>query len=230
MSRLYGGEVDEKRWKITEIDNENYHTYKLIDKEKEEIYLLRNIIGLEQVTEDEFLVYKRYNRDEFMITRYKLVDSIFQKIFEKEFTNFEFINDDRILFRYVDKSANYRCSGIYSIEDNNYVEDGKWLDGSIIDVYKDKETDTIKLFVQIVVPSYRLGNQELIFTVNPNTLEPNSLCYSLLRDSFINVKTKEDVLKIKKEDQKYADIISNYMFEQDSICRENAKEKILKNT
>ena len=55
MSRLYEAKVDEKRWKIIETDNENYHTYKLIDKEKEEIYFLRHIIGVEQITEDEFL-------------------------------------------------------------------------------------------------------------------------------------------------------------------------------
>ena len=40
MSRLYETKINEKRWKIVEIDNENYHSYKLIDKEKEEIYFL----------------------------------------------------------------------------------------------------------------------------------------------------------------------------------------------
>ena len=34
MGRLYEAKVDAKRWKIVEIDNENYHSYKLIDKEK----------------------------------------------------------------------------------------------------------------------------------------------------------------------------------------------------
>mgnify|MGYP003571575913 CR=1 FL=1 len=59
MCRLYEVKVDEKRWKIVEIDNEIYHTYKIIDKEKEEIYFFKHIIGVEQVNEDEFLFYNR---------------------------------------------------------------------------------------------------------------------------------------------------------------------------
>lgn len=62
----------QKDGKIVETDNEYYHSYKLIDKEKEEIYYLNHIIGVEQVTEDEFLIYKRANRDEFEIVRYRL--------------------------------------------------------------------------------------------------------------------------------------------------------------
>ena len=228
MSRLYGAEVDEKKWEIIEIDNSDYHTYKLVDKETKKTYFLKKIIGIEQVAENEFLIYKRSNYDEFMITRYKLENFKFQKIFDKKFSNFDFINDDRILFRYTDRSAKYRCSGIYSIKDNNYVDDGKWLDGNIIDIYEDE--GKIKLFVQIIILSHVIGNQELFFTVDPNSLEPNSSCYSLLRNRFIDVKTKEDIFEIKKEDQKYADVISNYIFEQKRLNKEQAKEKLLKNT
>ena len=94
MSRLYETKINEKRWKIVEIDNENYHSYKLIDKEKEEIYFLNHIIGVEQVADDEFLVYRRANYDEFEIVRYKLQQSKFIKVFEKKFSQFEFISDD----------------------------------------------------------------------------------------------------------------------------------------
>lgn len=227
MSRLFGAKADEKRWKIKEIDNNNYHTYKLIDKEKEEIYILRNIIGLEQVSGNEFLVHKRYNHDECMITRYILEESEYIKIFEERFTRFEFIDDDRILFIYYDGHANYRSGGIYSITNNNYIEEGKWLDGKIIDIYN---KDEIKMLVQIEIPSIRLGDKKLLFTVDPDTLEPNSDCYSSYRDNFIKVKTKEDIENIRYEDRRNIDYMSDLMRNQEFEAIRNAKEKILKNT
>lgn len=228
MSRLYEAKVDKNKWKLKEICNDCYHSYMLENKETEEIYTIRNVIGLEQISDNEFLVYKRVNRNDFEIKRYKLQDSESTVIFKESFNKFNFITDDRILFRYTDRGANYRCKGIYSINDNDLVEDGKWLDGDKIDIINDKENDEIKLLVQIEISSYRLGNQELMFTVNPDTLEPNSLCYSLLRNSFINVENKEDILKIEQEDIKYCNIIGDFIFEQNTKCKKMAKEKLLK--
>ena len=41
MSRLYDAKVDEERWKVVKIDNgeDNYDSYKLVDKKNEEINL-----------------------------------------------------------------------------------------------------------------------------------------------------------------------------------------------
>lgn len=228
MSRLYEAKVDNDKWKLVEINNDCYHSYRLIDKETKEKYTFRNVIGLEQVSENEFLVYKRVDRYDFEIKRYKLQNSESIILFKEVFDKFDFISEDRILFRYTDRGANYRCKGIYSINDNDFVEDGKWLDGDKIDVINDKENDDIKLFVQIEIASYHLGDQELMFTVDPDTLEPSSPCYSLLRDSFINVETKEDILRIEKEDSKYTNIIGDFIFEQNDKCKKMAKEKLLK--
>ena len=39
MNRLHSAKVlDKNIWKVVEVDNEYYHTYKLINKEKEDIY------------------------------------------------------------------------------------------------------------------------------------------------------------------------------------------------
>lgn len=232
MSRLHEAKVDEKRWEITETDNENYHTYKLVDKEKGEIYFLKNIIGVEQVTEDEFLVFDRYNRDSFdsfRIVRYKAENSNLTKLFEGKLSCFDFITDDRILFVSWDNSFEYRSSGIYSIKDNNYVEDGKWLDGATIEtVNYDDNPDKVVLYVEEEVRSYKLGKHKLLFTVDPNTLQPNSDCFSQLRGSFIKINSKEDIENIKLEDQKDIIIIEDYMYQQEREELQKAKEKILK--
>ena len=122
MSRLYHATVDENRWKIERIDNgENYDSYKLVDKKNYEIYFFEYIIGLEQIAEDEVLVYRRATHEDFEITRYKLQKSKLIRTFSKNFSNFSFISDDRIIFRYWDNAGQYRCGGVYSIKDNSML-------------------------------------------------------------------------------------------------------------
>ena len=230
MSRLYDAKVDEKRWKVVKIDNgkDNYDSYKLVDKKNEEIYYFRYIIGLEQVSENEFLVFRRANYDDFEITRYKLQESEFIKIFSKRFSQFYFISDDRIMFTYWGNTGPYRCGGIYSIKDNSMLEEANWIEGSVIDINEDDENpDEIKLYVEKEIYSYRLNNPKLIFTVDSNTLLPNSDCYSQLRDSFIKVSSKEDIDKIESEEQKNIEIIEQQMFQKEKEQLQKAKQKVL---
>lgn len=229
MSRLHDVKVDEKRWKIVEIDNKNYHSYRLIDKEREEIYFLNHIIGLEQVADDEFLIFDRANWDRFRIARYKAENSRLSKLFEGFFSNFYFITDDRILFTYWDNAGSYRIGGIYSIKDNGYVEDdGKWLDSASIEVFNYEDNpDKIGLYVEEEIYSRKLGNPKLLFTVSPSDLEPNSDCYSELRGSFIKVNSKKDIQDIKSEEQEYIRVIEDYMHQYEQEKRQKAKAKLL---
>ena len=228
MSRLYGIKADEKRWEFIEIDNTNYHIYKLIDKEKKDVYYFNNVIGIEQVALDEFLVYRKVNYEDFEISRYKLQNSTFDILFTKRFNQFHFINDDRIMFTYWGNTGPYRCSGIYSIKDNKILEEAKWLDGTSITVYNDSEnSNQIKLYAEEEISSYKLNNPKLLFTINPNTLQPNSDCYSQLRDSFIKVSTKEDIENIKLEEQKTIRIIEEQLYQKEREQLKAAKQKIL---
>lgn len=229
MNRLYDARVDEKRWKIDLTDNEYYKSYKLIDKEKEEIYFLNHIIGLEQVAEDEFLVYKRANYDDFELARYKLQNSKFYQLYSKKFSQFHFISDDRILFTYRVNNGPYRCNGIYSIKENKILEESKWLNGVLIGIFEsDSSQNEIKLYVEEELPSYKLHNPKLLFTVDPNTLQPNSDCYSQLSNSYIKASSKEDIEIIRVEEQKNLKIIEQQMYQKEREQLEKAKTKILK--
>ena len=229
MNRLYDARIDEKRWKIDLTDNEYYNSYKLIDKEKEEIYFFNRIIGLEQVAEDEFLVYRRANYDDFEIVRYKLQNSKFYQLFSKKFSQFHFISDDRILFTYWGNKGPYRCGGIYSIKENKILEESKWLNGVAIGIFEsDSNQNEIKIYVEEEFSSYKLRNPKLLFTVDPNTLQPNSDCYSQLSDSYIKVSSKEDIESIRVEEQKNLKIIEEQMYQKEREQLEKAKTKILK--
>ena len=226
MSRLYNALVDENRWKVYETDNKNYHSYKLFDKEKEEVYYLKSIIGFEQVLDDEFLVFRRDNYDEFAIDRIKLDKGEKIKLFSNSFSQFHFITDDRILFSHWGNTGPYRCGGIYSIKENTIIEEGKWLDRKAVDVIKDNNGD-IKIYLEEDISSYGLNSPKVLFTVDPNTLQPNSLCYSELRDSYIKVNTKEDVNNIIAEDEYYTNIIEEELFNVRNKQLKNAKRRIL---
>ena len=227
MNRLYDIKVDERRWKIVEIDSEYYNSYKLIDKDNEEVYFLNHIIGFEQVTGDEFLVYRRANYDDFEIGRYKLQNFKIIQLFNKRFSKFYFISDDKIMFTSWGNTGLYRCSGVYSIKDNKMLDEAEWLDGAVMEVYKDDNDDEIKLYVEKKNNSYKLGDPKLLFTVDPDTLQPNSDCYSEFRNAFIKVSSKEDIENIKFEEQEMIRIMEEQMFQQKYEQLQNAKKKLL---
>ena len=227
MSRLYDSKIlNENIWKVEEIDNKNYHTYKLINKEKNEEYYFNNIIGFEQVTEDEFLVYKVGSGDYFRIDRVKLNNSKITSSYMKQFTRFEFITDDYIMYDYYDNHTHYRCDGVYSISQNKEIEEAKWLNMKSVEIYTDEKTNEKIVYLEDSI--YLYGNTySLMFTVDPNTFRPNSKCYSSLRNKYIDIQTKEDYEKIKSEDNYYACIIGDILLQKEFEERIKAKEKIL---
>lgn len=204
MSRLYDIKLDETKWDVTELDNKNYHSYKLKDKTTRDLYFFNYIIGAEEIRPNEFLVYDRTSRDNFRIRRLLAVNSILKKVFEKEFSKFDFITDDRILFSYYDNAGRYRSSGVYSIESNNYVEEANWLNYLPVEVFKLKKNPNEKgIFIEDEINSIEFNYPKLMYTVDPYTLEPNSDLYDEHRNVTIPVNSKEDIIKYKEEETKY---------------------------
>ena len=108
------------------------------------------------------------------------------------------------------------------------LNNANWLDGTFIKIYNSNENlNDTKLYVEKEINSFKIGNQKLLFVVDPNTLEPISDCYSQLRDSFIKVDSKEDIEKTITEDKRYINIIEKQI---DAIEKEHiqkSKEKLL---
>lgn len=198
MDRLNGVRVD-KKWIIKEIDNQMDYTYKLIDEENSITLNFKEIIGIEQISNNEFLVYDRYDIQQYRIRRYKQEELELKKTFEVKFNEFYFITEERILF--VDD--NDFCLGIYSIQDNKYLEEGKWLNKKIVTTFSNPHNPKeIGLCVEEKLISYLLNHPVLIFTVDPKTLQPNSACYSQLRGEYVEVKDKKDIQRLEEEDRK----------------------------
>ncbi len=222
MSRLYEAKYDKERWKVDLLSSENYKTYKLIDKEEMEIYHFYNIIGFEQVSDNEFLVYRKSSGDNFAITRCILDKSKIDTIYSHEFSRFDFINDDRIAFTYWGKTGPYMLGGIYSISENKELEEAKWLKGMGFEV-SDKA-----LLIEDRIYNATLGDDRILFTVDSDTLELNSEIYSSFRDGYVKVDSKEDYKEFRYEEQKYNDYVSAYCFEQQKKAITKAIKRILK--
>ena len=223
MSRLYGAKInDENRWEVNELEEDYYHSYKLIDKDTSNTYYFNRIIGIEQITDDEFLVYKRASSDYYKIARYKLENSCKKEIYSHESNNHIFLNDDNILFY----GSHFFFDDVYSISKNEEVEEAKWLYYKSFEIYENENNEKNLLIKDTLVSNH--GDEYLMYGVDCNNFEPNSPCYSSLRNKFIDVKTKEDCIKIHDEDYKYKSSVDRILFETQQNNLKMAKEKILK--
>ena len=70
MSRLYEIKCNEEQWIVKGTRDVGY---KIVNKETFDSHSISgDIIGIEQITDDEFLVYRRIMRDKWQILRVKL--------------------------------------------------------------------------------------------------------------------------------------------------------------
>ena len=108
------------------------------------------------------------------------------------------------------------------------LEEAKWLKFNRVDIYEDDDNPgKIKIYVEEELISYELNNPILLFTVDPNTLQPNSDCYSQLRDSYIKVSSKEDIERVKSEEQEYINIIDKKIKQKEFEPLQKVKTRIL---
>ena len=195
MSILYDERIITDRWEYKKIEQENnYPTYILKDKKIDHSYRLPHIIGFEQVTDDEFLVYRRKDYNDFEFSRYKFDGLNPKEVFSTDITGYIQLTDDKLLLLTLDKGAEHRVKDVYSIENNSYVEEAKWL-GWKTTVTQDKD---MLIFHQEV----RNLKEEVIFTLNYDTFEPNPIAYSTYRKEAVEVSSKDDIKRIVEEDLK----------------------------
>ena len=227
MSRLYGEKLINDRWKYKVLSDYNYI---FRDKNNEfNYYKLYDVIGFEQVADDEFLVFDRVNYDDFRLTRYKFENNTKKVLFEEKIYGFEELNDNDLLLMYTTNSATKHVKGIYSIKENKYKNENNWLSMSQIYEYftKDEDEDEEEKNKKILLSKYVDKHNEIIFTIDKETLKPNNLCYSTLRDSYINVSNEEDIEKLVNEDKLYSWNISQKFRALENKSIKEAKQKLM---
>lgn len=223
MSRLYDISYNDDQWKITGSRDTGYtiiHRIALVS-----CRISGDIIGIEQVTDDEFLVYRRIMRDEWQIIRFKfdiLKDEVYQ-LYRKEFRKFNFLTEDLIIF---DKDVHVLGATLYSISKNaeydtlNHIlslePDCRLIKDRLITLlYENPEEDEYPtaLYVEYQFNSYPLNICAYLQVVlDVNTFKPIRPVYSTLRDKYFDLSDESITLgQIAKEDSYYASKIGNFL-------------------
>lgn len=97
--RLYEIKCNEEQWNIRGSRDEGYI---IVNTRTFECYSIPgDVIGIEQITDDTFLIYRRTMRDEWQILRLKLQGSKLVE-YKHNFKHFKFLTDDIIIFDYED--------------------------------------------------------------------------------------------------------------------------------
>lgn len=222
MSRLYEISYDKNQWSIRGSRDTGY---RIVNKKNYDSCTLRgDIIGIEQVSDNEFLVYRRIMRDEWQIVRFKFDTNTHEvyQVYCKEFRHFNFLNEDTIIF---DKDAHILGATLYHISSNaeddalNHLlsdePDCRLIQSRYIRLlYDDVESDEYPtaLFVEYKFSSFPLDICAYLQVVlDAHTLAPISPAYSSLRDKYFYLDDSLTLGQIAKEDSYYAGFIGSFL-------------------
>ncbi len=233
MARLYEISYDETMWSIK---GSRQMGYKLVDKKTLDSYHVGgDIIGIEQVADKSFLIYKRLLAEEWAITRVGMSDGkIFQEFFIS-FRNFEFLSEDLIFF------DNY---AIYSISKNKKIDllnrvitqsfietDEEYYKSRRIELVYDKNNDEYPSYFFI---EYKLKSTEenhyIQVMVEVDTFLPVSPVYSTLTQNKMDIKfgKLKGLIYEQNNQLKVIDAFLRRMKEADSRLSVSEMKKIIK--
>lgn len=233
MSRLYDISYNDDQWKITGSRDTGYtliHRIALVS-----CRISGDIIGIEQITDDEFLVHRHIMRDEWQIIRLKfdIVNDKIYELYRKEFRNFNFLTKDLIIF---DKGAHVLGSILYRISTNTEHDTLNHLLSSEPDcrliknrkielLYENPKEDEYPtaLYVEYQFSSYPIDICAYLQVIlDVNTFKPIGPVYSTLRDKYLYIDDTVTFGQIAKEDSHYARIIGDFL--DDLYSKDNRKD------
>ncbi|MCI8345924.1 MAG: hypothetical protein HFJ42_08315 [Clostridia bacterium] len=225
MSRLYDFNYNEDQWKIS---GSRDIGYTFVNKKTSSSCVISKagIIGVEQISDDNFLVLRSLDIDELEIVRFKIdtVNTQTYQLYRKEFQYFEFLTKDLIIFN---KDNHVFGATLYSISKNREYDtlnhlfgsepDCKLIKGREIElVYENPEKDEYPtaLYVEYNFSSYHLDICAYLQVIlDVNTFKPIGPVYSTLRDKYFYIDDTTTLEQIAKEDSHYARIINDFLVE-----------------
>ncbi len=194
MSRLYDITYNEEQWSCK---GSRDFGYTFVNKKTLDSYrIYGDVIGIEQLGDNSFLVYRRIMRDKWQISRVVFNSGHSSLVFSEEFKNFYFLSEDTILF-------DSRC--VYSISKNCRVPEFEWLKYFDLDVITDEKTNSTYLLVKRKL--FHSDDYVQVF-VDTKTFKPITHASSSLRNNHhITLSDKFTFANLVEEDDYYAKII-----------------------
>lgn len=199
MSRLYDITYNKEQWMCKWIckDSRGSGHYTFVNKATLDAYSIGgDIIGIEQIDDNSFLVYRRIMRDRWQISRIVFDSGCSSLIFSEEFEKFYFLSEDTILF-------DSKC--VYSISKNCRVPEFEWLKYKDLEVITDEKKNLTYLLVKQKI--FHSNDYVQVF-VDTKTFKPVTHASSSLRKNH-NITLSDEFTfdDLVKEDERSANII-----------------------
>lgn len=218
MSRLHGITYNKKQWDCW--SSRNYISYSLKNKKTLDTYsIVGDIIGMEQIDDSSFLVYRIIPGNGRQIDRQQIIRMVFNSgcsscIFLKSaFKNFYFLSEDTILF-------DNKC--VYSISQNCEIPEFEWLKSFDLEVFTDEKKNSTYLWVKKKNP---YTNDCVQVFVDTKKFQPITSASSSLRNNHhITLSDEFTFLDLVREDESYARSI----FHNTELSINTAKETLMK--
>lgn len=227
MNKLYGIKYDKNVWTIK---GDYVSGYKISRNESSESHFLKgnsNIVGINQIADNSFLIYYEFMRDKWKIVRLKFTKE--EKIIEysHRFSDFNFITNDVILFDkdFVDSATLYSISKNCEIPNLQFLiskssekPDCKLCKSREITLVKEESEYPTYLQVDYELKSF-CCKKFIQVLVNPNTLSPLPLVYSTLRNNYISLSddfTLENLFEEHNAELKIIDTFLSQLYYSDS--------------
>lgn len=204
MDRLFKISYDQKTWNIKGNRTEGY---RFIKKSNCELYfLIGDIIGIEQINSDSFLIYCKVSNKEWIIKRFKLYNGLKIEKYSHRFRTFDFLSENLIVF---DKDSISSCK-LYNIQENIEIPHLDFISSCKHDIdfcherhikflYNKSFCDYPK-YLRI---DYSLRSNYytayLQFIIDAKSFKILSPAYSTLRRQYIEITSADSVLKLFEE-------------------------------
>ncbi len=219
--RLYEISCNEEQWCVKGNRDDGYT---LVNRTTLDSYSISgDVIGIEQISDDTFLVYRRTMRDEWQINRVKLSDGKVVREYHHEFQHFNFLTEDIIIFN----KDSIHGGTLYSISkncemdtmnhmvhDDSGIHDASCVSNRKITLLYDKEdSDYPSLLLVDDKPRNAYRSEEYLQVFfDPNSLQPLSPVYSTLRNQYLTLTESYTLKDIMQEENHYLSIIDNFLY------------------
>lgn len=226
--KLYGISCNENQWKIT---GSRENGFLIVNKETYKGYNIKgDVIGINQIGENTFLVYRRTMRSEWAIDRYRLEDGESILEYGKRFQKCNFITEDKLIFDW--ESSVF--AKVYSISENKELDvighiidpnrsDASFCRGREIRFVMKNDDDEYPEYLEVVYTFGGLWCRESIqMLVDPETLQVVSQVYSTIRQKFIDLNEQYTLADLADEDSYYTQTANAYL--QEMYTTDNTKD------
>lgn len=216
MENFSGIKIDMNKWGITKND---IYGYILVNKETKEEYKLGGYIKkIEQIGEDEFLIFKKFFKDSNLLCRMIFKDDSTNMTFERHFKEISFLENNKLLLD---------NSNVYSIENNEIIAELAAYRSMDYKIYEVKNNQKA-LGMEIELDSYQLPSEYIQFIIDVETCKPISNAFSTLRGKEIEINDEYTIFDLYKEDRKYLNIVNKQLLSRYEGLRKDGKRLLLK--